>query len=38
MDKFTTLHRGNANTSAPSFKNFEDISSKPGALDDFEQA
>ena len=28
IDKFTRLHRGNSKTSAPSFKNFEDIPSR----------
>ena len=31
-DKFTSLHNGNAKTSAPSVNNFEDISSKQEAL------
>ena len=38
IDKFTRLHRNNAKTSAPSFKNLEDIPSKPGAFDESSQA
>ena len=34
---FIRLYRGNANTFAPSFKNVEDIPSKPGAFDVFRQ-
>ena len=38
IGKFTRLHRNNAKTSAPSFKNLEDIPSKPGAFDESSQA
>ena len=37
-DKFTSLHRGIYKSSAPSFKDFEDIPSKPGAFDVSRQA
>ena len=38
IDKFTRLHRGNAKTSATSFKNFEDMPSKSGIFDETRQA
>ena len=38
MGKFTRLHRGKGKTSASSFKIFEDIPSKPEALDKSRQA
>ena len=38
IDEFTRLFRGNAMTSALSFKNFEDIPSKPAAFDESRQA
>ena len=38
LKRFTRLHRSNAKTSAPSFKNFEDILFKTGAFHDPNQA
>ena len=38
IGKFERLHRGKPKTSAPFFKNFEGIPSKPGAFDVFRQA
>ena len=38
IDKFTRLHRGNTKTSAPSFKDVEDVPSKSGTFDASKQA
>ena len=37
IGKFTRLYKGNPETSAPSFNNFENILSEEGALDVYRQ-